>query len=129
MSVLPPSPSVDELARKLVELVRKEGGVIWKDKALTLLVRQEKIELQQARYALTQATAGTGSLEYAFGNENWYPVTLRLPGETRTKPSESSADTVEVPRDLLERCIHYAQTDRGNLIDAQRLKRLLSGKY
>lgn len=127
MSALPPPPSPDELAQRLVEIVQKEGGVIWKDKALTLLVRQEKIELQQARYALTQASVVMGSLEYAFGNENWYPATLRLTGESRSKPDGSSADTLEVPRDLIERCIRYAQTDEGNMIDAQRLKRILAG--
>jgi len=116
-----------ELAKILVELVRREGGVIWKDRALALLSSQEKVTAAAARRALIATQSGIEGiqLEYAFGNESWYPATLRLPEESRTKPSGSSGNTVEVPQDLLERCLHYAQTDQANLIDAQRLKRLL----
>lgn len=118
--------SIAELARTLTEIVRSEGGIIWRDKALTLLVRQEKVELSYARYALTQATSADRSLEYSFGNETWYPATLRLPGETRSKPEDPPHTAVSVPRDLLERCVHYAQGEKTNMIDAQRLKRILA---
>lgn len=77
----------EELARGLVNILKEEGGVAWRDKLIYLLQNSERVLRNDAFYALTYARS-EGLIEHVH-NESWYPATMRLPGETRSKPEDS----------------------------------------
>jgi len=78
--------TVEELAQGLVNILREEGGVAWRDKLIYRLQDSEQVVRNEAFYALTYARS-EGLIEHVH-NEQWYPATMRIPGETRSKPED-----------------------------------------
>jgi len=88
--------TVEELARGLVNILQEEGGVAWRDKLIYRLQDSEQVVRNEAFYALTYARS-EGLIEHVH-NEQWYPATMRLPGEARSKPEgplEAEAEVEE----------------------------------
>ena len=82
--------TADEIVAAAIEVVRREGGVMWLDKAIVFVVRQEGVGALRTRAAISSALLWPeqSGLERVLGNESWYPSTLRLTGETRRKPED-----------------------------------------
>ena len=85
--------TVEQLAQGLVNILREEGGVAWRDKLIYRLQDSEQVVRNEAFYALTYARS-EGLIEHVH-NEQWYPATMRLPGEARTKPEDPVEAKVE----------------------------------
>lgn len=83
----------EQLARGLVNILKEEGGVAWRDKLIYRLQNSEQVLRNEAFYALTYARS-EGLIEHVH-NESWYPATMRLPGENRSKPDDSAAGEVD----------------------------------
>lgn len=84
-------PSIAVVTSIVVELLRKEEGIMWDSKIRHLLrCNPEVLEIQKKNaIVVIQAIrygAHLGYFERVENVENWYPETYRLPGITRTKP-------------------------------------------